>query len=171
MKNTPIFAIPVRPHVRQFMLYKYGPAQPHAVHQNTFLGRVVRMKIEKQPFRQLRQAEKPEGSVYQLTLPTALRHYTISPESAKQMGEMFDKLFQEALIMFVIGQVIATGNERKALRSFCKLYGIDPSDADLEVLRKVYRDYKEKVLEDNGQADLLNWPESQELFSDFAVRS
>ena len=167
VKNPTIYAIPVRPHVRQFMLKKFGGAQPHPVHQNTFLGRVVRMKIEKQPFRQLHRAEQPEGAVYQLTLPTALKHYTITASSAKQMGEMFDKLFLEQMIMFVLGQVVATQNERQAIRSFCQLYDIDPSDADLEVLRKCYRDYKDTVLKENGSYELLYSP-AQPLFSDFA---
>lgn len=170
-KQLPIFAIPVRSHVRQYMLHEFGAAQPHLVHQNTFMGRVVRMMLEKQPFRQLRQQERPEGAAYQFTLPTALRHYTLTAESAKAMGEMFDKLFQQQLIMWVKAQVAATGNERKALRSFCKLYDIDPSSADLEMLRKIYRDYKDKVLRENGHYQLLYGPGRDDLFSDFAIAS
>lgn len=151
------------------MLKKFGGAQPHAVHQNTFMGRVVRMKVEKLPFRQGGRAEPPEGAVYLLSLPTALKHYTITTSSAKQIGEMFDKLFLEQMIMFVLGQVVATQNERQALRSFCQLYDIDPSDADLEVLRKSYRDYKDTVLRDNGSYELLYSPE-QPLFRDYAQR-
>lgn len=172
MSKLPVFAIPVRAHVRQFLLHEYGAEQPHAVHQNTFMGRVVRMKIEKFPFRQLRRAERPEGAVYELTLPTALKHYTLTPESARQIGEMFDKLFQQQLIMWVKAQVAATGNERAALRSFCKLYDIDPSEADLEVLRKIYRDYKDKVLRENGHYQLLYGAGGrEELFRDYAIAS
>jgi len=169
VKNPTVYAIPVLPHVRQFMLKKFGGAQPHPVHQNTFMGRVVRMKVEKQPFRQLNRAEQPQGAVYLLSLPTSLKHHTITPEAAKQMGEMFDKLFLEQMIMFVLGQVVATQNERQALRSFCQLYDIDPSHADLEVLRKCYRDYKDKVLKENGCYELLYNPE-QPLFRDYAQR-
>jgi len=169
VKNSAVYAIPVLPHVRQFMLKKFGGAQPHPVHQNTFMGRVVRMKIEKQPFRQLHRAEQPAGPVFLLSLPTALKHYTITATSAKQIGEMFDKLFLEQMIMFVVGQVVATQNERQALRSFCQLYDIDPSDADLEVLRKCYRDYKDKVLKENGCYELLYHPD-QPLFRDYASR-
>ncbi|MVN76927.1 hypothetical protein GO988_11385 [Hymenobacter sp. HMF4947] len=172
MKNTPIFAIPVRSHVRQFLLHEFGAEQPWAIHQNTFMGRVVRMKLEKHPFRQLRRSEPCEGPSVHLTLPTALRHYTLTPDSAKQIGEMLDKLFQQQLVMWVKAQVAATGNERAALRSFCKLYDIDPSEADLEMLRKIYRDYKDKVLRENGHYQLLYGTGGrEELFSDFAVAS
>jgi hypothetical protein len=167
-----IFAIPVRPHVRQFLLLEYGVQQPHAVHQNTFIGRAVRMKLEKQPFRQLHRIEQTEGTSWHFTLPTALKHYTLTPDAAKQLGEMFDKLFNQQLIMWVKAQVAATGNEREALRTFCKNYNIDPSHADLETLRKIYRDYKDKVLRENNQGQLLYMPGGpQELFRDFAIAS
>ena len=169
MSKLPVFAIPVRPHVRQYLLHFFGPEQPHAVHQNTFLGRVVRMKVEKHPFRQLKVREQSEGPSFELTLPTALKHYTITAESARQIGEMFDKLFQQQMITFVLGHVAACQNERQALRCFCKLYDIDPDQADLEVLRKVYRDYKDKVLRENGQGHLLSAGGRQELFSDLAL--
>lgn len=171
VSNLPIFAIPVRPHVRQYLLLWFGVRQPHPLHQNTFLGRVVRMKVEKQPFRQLHRPDRPEGAVYELTLPTALKHYTLTPESARQLGEMFDKLFQEQMITFVLGHVAASQNERAALRAFCKFYDIDPSDADLEMLRKIYRDYKDRVLRENGQGRLLYGEGRQELLSDYAIAS
>jgi len=172
VSKLPVFAIPVRSYVRQFLLLEFGGQQPYAVHQNTFMGRVVQMKIEKFPFRQLRRPERPEGAVFELTLPTALKHYTLSAESARQIGAMFEKLFQQQMIMWVKAQVAATGNERAALRSFCKLYEIDPSEADLEVLRKCYRDYKDKVLKDNGHYRMLYEPAGrEELFSDFALAS
>ncbi len=172
VSKLPIFAIPVRPHVRQFMLLEYGVEQPHAVHQNTFMGRTIRMKLEKQPFRQLHRSEQVEGTSWHFTLPTALKHYTLTLESARELGEMFDKLFNQQLIMWVKAQVAATGNERAALRSFCKNYDIDPSDADLETLRKIYRDYKDKVLRENGQRQLLYMPNgADELFRAFAIAS
>ena len=162
MSTTTVYAIPVRPHVRQFLLQEFGAEQPWAIHQNTFMGRVVRMKIEKHPFRQLHRKEHPEGPVVQLTLPTALRHYSLTLESARQIGEMLEKFFNQQLIQWVKGQVVATQNERLALRSFCKYYAINPSDADLEMLRKIYRDYKDRLLRGNGAR-----PAGEDLFSDF----
>ena len=152
------------------MLLEYGSQQPYAVHQNTFFGRVLRMKIEKHPFRQLRRAERAEGPAFELTLPTALKHYTLTLEAARQIGEMFDKLFQQQFVMWVKGQVVATGNERAAIRSFCKFYDIDPDQADLEMLRKIYRDAKDKILRDN-QRHLMLFEQAgrEELFRDFAA--
>jgi len=168
VSKLPVFAIPVRPHVRQFLLQEFGGGeQPLPIHQNTFLGRVVRMKIEKVPFRQVRPKEtEVQGAVFRLTLPVALKHYIITCDGARQIGEMLEKYFQQQLIQWVKGQVVATQNERAALRSFCKYYDIDPSDADLEMLRKIYRDYKDKLLRHNGPR-----PDDEDLFSDFALAS
>jgi hypothetical protein len=168
-KQLPIFAIPVRDHVRQFLLKEYGP-DPWAIHQNTFMGRTVRMKVEKLPYLQLNRPELLTGSAIRLTLPTALKHYRITVESAKQLGEMLDKHFQEQMIQFVKGQVAVTQNERAALKCFYKLYEIDPSHYDLEEARKVYRDYKDRVLRKNGHFELM-YGEGSELFSDYAVAS
>ena len=172
MSKPTVYAIPVRPHVRQYLLCIFGTEQPWPVHQNTYLGRVVRMKAEKQPFLQVRRPEQVEGTVVQFTLPTALKHYTITSESARQMGETLDKFFSLQFIQFVLGHVVASQNERSAVRHFCKLYDINPSDADLEMLRKVYRDYKDKVLLKNGQAHFL-YDElgREELQSDYAIAS
>jgi hypothetical protein len=168
VSKLPVYSIPVRPHVRKYLSLWFGTQQPHALHQNTFLGRLVRMKVEKQPFRQLSRPIKPEGSVYDITLPVALKHSILTPEAARQLGETLDKLFQEKMITFVMGYVVATQNERAGLRAFCKCYDIDPSEADLEMLRKLYRDYKDKVLRENGQHNLI-YGADRELLNMYAA--
>lgn len=170
MSKPTVFAIPVRAHVRQFLLKEFGP-EPWQIHQNTFMGRTVRMKVEKLPYRQLDRPEPIVGSVLRLTLPTALKHYTLTSSSAKEVGEMLDKFFQQQMIQFVKGQVAVTQNERAALRSFYKLYDINPSDYDLEEARKVYRDYKDKVLRENGHFEMMYGLAASDLFRDYAIAS
>ncbi|GAB2954660.1 hypothetical protein GCM10027048_20190 [Hymenobacter coalescens] len=158
MKNTPTFAIPVPGHVKQFLLSEFGP-EPLNIHQNTFMGRVTLMKVEKVPFRQLEKESKPDPKKNLLiALPTALKHYRITPDGGREIGEMLQKFFQQQMILFVKGQVAATGNERAALRSFFNLYGLDPDAYDLEVARKVYRDYKDRVLKANGHLAMMDTP-------------
>ncbi|WP_375418146.1 hypothetical protein [uncultured Hymenobacter sp.] len=169
VSKAPAFAIPMRPHVKQYFLKEFGP-EPLQIHQNTFLGRMVAMNVEKQPYRQLHRVVAPsEQASYRLTLPTALKHYVLTLESLREMGETLDKFFQQQLILFVKGQIAVTGNERAALRSFFKLYEINPSDYDLEAARKVFRDYKDKVLKANGHFAMLYGEQAEELFSDYAA--
>lgn len=169
MSKPTVYAIPVRDHVRQFLLKEFGP-EPWQIHQNTFLGRTVGMKVEKLPYRQLDRPEPITGSVLRLTLPTALKHYTLTPESAKKLGLVLDKFFQQQFIQFVKGQVAVTQNERGAVRCFYKLYDINPSDFDLEEARKVYRDYKDRVLRENGHFEMMYGLDNSALFNDYADR-
>lgn len=157
-------------HVRQFLLKELGP-EPVSIHQNTFMGRSVRMKTEKLPYRQLDRPVAASGPVLKLVLPTALRHHTLTAESAKQIGEMLNKFFQQQMIQFVKGQVAVTQNERAALRSFYNLYEINPSDYDLEEARKVYRDYRDKVMKANGHYALMYHDGGAGLRSDYAIAS
>jgi hypothetical protein len=64
-----------------------------------------------------------------------------------------------------------TQNERAALRCFYNLYAISPDDYDLEVGRKAYRDYKDRVLRDNGHYELLYQDGGAQLRSDYAIAS
>jgi hypothetical protein len=170
LSKPAVFAIPVRAHVRQFLLKEFGP-DIWQIHQNTFLGRTVRMKVEKLPYLQLHKPDVATGSVVRLQLPTALKHYTLTIDSAREVGEMLDKFFQQQMIQFVKGQVAVTQNERAALRSFYKLYDINPSDYDLEEARKVWRDYKDRVLKHNGHFEMMYLLGGAELQSDYAIAS
>jgi hypothetical protein len=171
VSKLPQFHIPVRSHVRQFLLKEFGP-DPWAIHQNTFMGVTVKMKVQKQPFRQgLRlEPEAAQGAVLRLTLPTALKHHVLTGESCKSIGDMLNKFFQQQMFQFVQGQAAVTGNDRQALRCFYKLYDINPSDYDLEVARKAYRDYKDRIIGAEGHLMQL-YQNPQTLFSDYAVAS
>jgi hypothetical protein len=174
VKNPPTFAIPVPPHIKQFLLQEFGP-EPLNIHQNTFPGRVTLMAVEKVPFRQLAKDPKPDPrNTYQIALPSALKHYRITPESLRDMGGMLEKFFQQQLVAFVKGQVVLSGNERAALRSFFNLYGLNPDEYDLEHARKVWRDYKDRILKANGQLDMMAQPgllHNDQAVAEYAVAS
>jgi hypothetical protein len=141
--------IPVSRHIKSFLTAEFGP-EPIAIHQNTFLGSVILLVAEKSPYRQCAPKLNTEKLVtIKVKLPVTLKHRTISPESLKSLGVFFDKLFRQQFIMYMKGQVKITNNEYHAICSFYKDYQINPDDLDLETLRKVWRDYKEKVYRSN----------------------
>lgn len=174
MKNTPTFAIPVPAHVKHYLLRVFGP-EPLNIHQNTFMGRVTLLTAEKVPFRQLDKEARPDPRRSLLiSMPTALKHYRITPDGGREMGEMLEKFFQQQMIAFVMGQVVLSGNERAALRSFFNLYGFDPDEYDLETARKAYRDFKDRILKANGQLDLMATPgllHDDKAVAEYAVAS
>ena len=152
MSKSSFISIPVRPHVRQFLLQEFGPdnPEPHRVHQNTYLGKQILLVAEKLPYRLTRAAAVPPlRTSYRIQLPKVLKHYAITEEGRQRLGEGLEKYFQDNLIMFVKGQVAVTGNELAALKMFFNYYDINPDDYDLEAGRKQYRDYKDKMLRYN----------------------
>jgi hypothetical protein len=158
VSKSTLISIPVAPQVRQFLLKELG-ADPHHVHQNTYIGKQVIMVTEKLPYRLTRVVPPPmPSSCYRIILPSVLKHHSITEDGRRALGAALDKYFQDQMIMFVKGQVAATQNERAALRSFFHYYDINPDDYDLETGRKQYRDYKDRVLRYNNDFLALNAP-------------
>jgi hypothetical protein len=157
-KPAAVVYIPVKRHVRQFLLKELGQ-DPFHVDQRTFLGKLVQMATDKQPYRLVR-AEKPlePETRFGLVLPKALKHHSISEEKRRQIGDALEKYFQEILVNFVKAQVAVTQNELAALKQFFKFYDLNPDHYDLEAGRKQYRDYKDKILRNNGQFSLMYQP-------------
>lgn len=158
MATTPVFSLPCKPHVKQYLLQEFGLdlSKPLSIHQNTYLGRLIGLKVEKkQPYRQLNKKPAVATDGLVISLPTALKHYTLTGDSQKGLADSLDKFFQQQLLAFIKGQIVVTGNVRGAIRSFYKLYNINPSDYDLEDARKVYKDYQERVLKANGHLEMM----------------
>lgn len=150
-KPAAIIYVPVKPHIRQFLLQELGN-DPFHIDQRTYIGKLVLMALEKSPYR-LTRAEKPldADKRFGLVLPKALKHYTISEEKRRQLGEILEKYFQEVLVTYMKGQVGVTQNELGALKHFFRIYDLNPDQYDLEAGRKQWRDYKDRILRVNGQ--------------------
>lgn len=102
----------------------------------------------------------PLRESYRIQLPKVLKHNVITEANRRKLGQVLEKYFFDALIMFVKGGVCFTGNERASLRRFFELYNIDPDTFDLEAGRKQYRDYKDTILKANGQIEEVYNPEN-----------
>jgi hypothetical protein len=156
VSKSALIPIPVPPHVRQFLLKKFG-ADPHHVHQNTYIGRQVLMVTEKLPYRLTRVSPPPmPSSCYRIILPSVLKHHSITEDGRRALGAALEKYFLDCMISYINGFVAATQNERAGLRAFFALYDINPDDYDLETGRKAYRDYKDRVLRYNDEFLALN---------------
>lgn len=156
MQKSVVISIPVPKHVKQFMLAEFGPEEPLRVHQNQFLGNAVKLVLIKNPFRQNRKKLDPnqkhaprKQEHVKIVLPTALKHFTISEERLQHLGQFLQKFFTQQMYQFIKGAVHYTQNETDAVRSFCRVYNIDPDSYDDETARKAWRDYKNKVFEAN----------------------
>lgn len=134
-------------------MQEFGPdnPEPHRAHQNTYIGKQLLLVVEKIPYRLTRTTPAlARRSSYTVQLPKVLKHYSITEEARSRLGEALEKYFQDCLIMYVKGQVDATGNILAALKKFFASYNINPDDYDLEAGRKQYRDYQDKLLRFNN---------------------
>ena len=136
------------PYVKAFMLAEFGP-EPIAIHSSSFMGALLIMNAEKCPYRLDAPKLNTQGlTTLKVTMPKSLRYKTITPESARAMGNFLDKFFRQQFILWVKGQIEITGNENHALNTFYDRYQLNPDHMDLETLRKVWRDAKEKIARD-----------------------
>jgi hypothetical protein len=134
--------IPVRPHVKAFLLGEFG-LEPIAAHSKGLVGSALNCVAQRIPYNLTASKLPSGGCTIQIKLPLSLKHYKITPDNAKKLGYHFEKLFQQALIQFIKGQVAITDNDSHAIKTFYALYNINPDDYDLESARKCWRDYKE----------------------------
>ncbi|RDC63296.1 hypothetical protein [Adhaeribacter pallidiroseus] len=153
MSKSTLISIPVRKHVKEFLLQEFGlPGENFIrIHQNTFLGKTIVMAVDKLPYRQLKTKKEKSGNVAEISLqlPKALKHYAMTEDNMKALSDFFEKYFQQQLLFFVKGQVARTGNELAAITMFMNLYQIDTESYDLEVARKCWRDYKDRIYKVN----------------------
>ena len=140
-----IKSIPCAPHIRQYFISEYG-AEPIQAHQKSFIGTAILCVAQKMPYRILAEKNQPADCALLVQLPTALKHYTITNDAAKNLGKHLEKEFQRNLIMFVKGQVAVTQNELHAIKMFYEHYQIDSETYDFDAARKIWRDYKDRLL-------------------------
>lgn len=141
-KHPQLKDIPVRPHVKAFLIGEFG-AEPITAHSKNSVGSLVVLVAQKLPYDLVAPKPTPKLCHIQIKLPLSLKYYKITPLKATHLGFAFEKLFQTALIQFVKGQVALTDNELHAIKSFYAIYDINPDDYDVELARKCWRDYKE----------------------------
>ena len=152
IKSTYI-SISVRKHIRDFIMQEFGLPEEDfiRIHLNSLLGKIILMNAEKLPYRQLKPKEDSlSATELKILLPTAIKHYTVTAASKILIAEWFEKFFQQQFVFFVKGQISITGNELGAIRMFLKLYQVDTEAYDLELGRKCWRDYKDRIYKVNN---------------------
>ena len=160
MRNSTFITIPLRKHIHDFIMHEFGrPGEDFIrVHQNSFLGKTIVMAIEKLPYRQLKEKEvliKPTKAgvlkiaELKILLPKDYKYYAILPEKKRFLADFLEKDFQQKFIFFIKGQVAVTGNELASIKMFMNLYQVDSESYDIDVARKCWRDYKDRVYKVN----------------------
>lgn len=103
-KQVQIKDIPVRPHVRAFLIGEFG-AEPIIAHTKNIIGSTVVLVAQKLPYELAAAKLVAATSSIKIKLPLSLKHYKITPQKADKLGYAFEKLFQLSLVQFIKGQV------------------------------------------------------------------
>ncbi|MDJ1502735.1 hypothetical protein [Xanthocytophaga agilis] len=103
-----------------------------------------------------RLVQQPEKSSLKVQLPQDLKHYTISDQKLKELGDYLKKYMQTAFIHYMIGQVTAGQSDWSAVRRFYNQYEFNPDHYDMDTLRKVWRDYKDRIARIND-TNFTDW--------------
>lgn len=132
-------AIPVKKHVKKYLITKYGAV--HTVSKKTFLGllllELINTKVEA-PERLFLDFEK-----YELTIPEFYfnkKGFSIDKNKSKYLGVCLEKLFFEDFYNFVDVELAkGKGNAYQSVKLFLLIHQISENDLKLE---SMYRNYQ-----------------------------
>lgn len=150
-----VISVPLKRHVKEFLLREFGPVEPLRIDQRQFIGQTVKLVLTKNPYRintrKRIQCEESRPDILKIVLPTSLKHHVIEDARILDLSKFFEKFFVQQMVQFIKGAVHYTQNETDAVKVFCRAYNINPDHYDDETARKAWRDYKNNLFEANSQ--------------------
>lgn len=139
--GKPYVMVPLAPHVIDYMIRSYGEGNKF-VHArlNGFMGGVLQMMTEKQPYRRARFTKRLPGKKLKVQLPDAYRYAVIREDNVYALSKFFQNHFKERFLAFVDGAVSCGSSDNGAVEMFLSKYNISPDDWCSDTARKCWRD-------------------------------
>lgn len=140
-EGKPYVLVPLAPHVIEYMIRAYGEGNKY-VHArlNGFMGGVLQMMTEKQPYRRARFTKRLPGKKLKVQLPDAYRYAVVREDSVYALAKFFQNHFKERFLAFVDGAVSCGSSDNGAVEMFLSKYEISPDDWCADTARKCWRD-------------------------------
>ena len=140
-EGKPYVMVPLAPHVIDYMIRSYGEGNKF-VHArlNGFMGGVLQMMTEKQPYRRARFTKRLPGKKLKVQLPDAYRYAVIREDNVYALSKFFQNHFKERFLAFVDGAVSCGSSDNGAVEMFLSKYNISPDDWCADTARKCWRD-------------------------------
>lgn len=134
-----IISIPVKLHVKKYLIKRYGPV--HQVSKKTFIGLFLLQLLEKKISKPEKEVDKI--NVYEIEVPEYYfntKGYSIDDNKLKFLSICLEKLFIEDFYSFVDVE-LAKGdlNAKQAIRLFFGIYDITENELNSD---SVYRNYQ-----------------------------
>ena len=136
--------VPVTNAVYTYFMKEYAKEGEKFVHGrlNGSLGGLVRLLVEKQPYRQCTLRKKIPGKKLRLVLPDSLKNVIVREESLLALGNHFESMMRQEFIAFVSGASLTGSSVNFAVERFLSFYEISTDDWSADTARKCYRDAK-----------------------------
>lgn len=144
VEGRPYLDVPVTNAVYTYFMKEYAKEGEGFVHGrlNGSLGGLVRLLVEKQPYRQCMLRKKIPGKKLRLVLPDSLKNVMVREETIMAVGAHFESMMRQEFIAFVSGASMCGSSVNFAVEAFLKFYEISPDDWSADTARKCYRDAK-----------------------------
>lgn len=132
----------------KFFLAEYGDGKDfiHA-RLNGFLGSVIRMISEKQPFRQVVLKKKLPMKKLKVVLPDEYKHALVREEMVVAMGQHLEAIYRQKFLSYVAGADDCGCSVNAAVKSFLDKYNIGVEEWSHDTARRYYRNYAGAALE------------------------
>jgi hypothetical protein len=139
--GKPYVMVPLYPHVIGYMLKAYGEGNGHLhARLNGFMGGILQMFTEKQPYRRARFSKRLPGRKLKVILPDAFRYAAVREDMVFALAKFFQNHFKERFLAFVEGAVACGSSDNGAVEMFLSKYDISPDDWCSDTARKCWRD-------------------------------
>lgn len=147
-----LISIPVKPHIKQFVIKLYGPEPVHATARNRF-GKLMFLSAEYYHQRSKRVQATPlqDGfTILQVELPKELKHAKFPDYKLYLLADVLERDFREAYMYHASGCLNPQPSEWLAAEQFLELYNIDPELMDQDTLRQIWRRNEERIYNSEG---------------------
>ena len=151
-----VVRIPVKPHLKKFIIKRYRQKEPLNITERSLLGRNI-MKVLQET-----RKHKFENVLYQYTerlqvvLTADMRER--SPRLARlvYVNNEIEKEFKEALFIWIEAQMEMACHAKEACQNFLDYYGIDDQEYSYDAAYKAWQRFKTDVAYKNKLAQQKN---------------
>lgn len=131
--------IPVRPHIKQWILQEYGEL-PYAKVGN-FLGGIIRNAYHG-AFFQAREIKSPGHTALIIKVSGPVAPYSWDENVRREVGYLLEEQFGLVVVSFMQGCINCGSSMAASVAAFYTHFGISEEDYDPDTLRGIYRTHE-----------------------------
>lgn len=133
-------SIPVKPHLKKFILKRYGQVEPLQVAENSVIGKhIMSMLIDKRDFE---NSNDEYSDIIQLQLSQAMYKRSPRIKNLIRINYYLENDFKEALFIWVHAKIDSGINPYNATREFVEFYNFSPTEYTHDAAQRAWLRHK-----------------------------